>query len=189
MDTNTQQQDNEEWRSVVGYEGSYEVSSLGRVRSLDHMSTNKTPSRRIRKGIIKGKISIPRVHTGGYLRYSLKPHGKDVYAHRLVALAFLSQRNKSHNQVNHKDGDKKNNNVSNLEWVSLKDNHRHSWMIGLSKATPRNTRMPKLKPKDILEIRSLYATMQPSYKKIAKIYKVSGNTIMRVVKSITWKNI
>lgn len=94
----------EEWRDVLGYEGLYEVSNLGRVRR-------------------NGKILKPQAERGGYLHVFLSKNGivKHGKVHRLVASAFIPNPN-NYPQINHKDEDKTNNAVSNLEWCDGKYN-------------------------------------------------------------------
>ena len=110
------------WKAIKDYEGKYEVSNLGRVKSLERTS------RLNRK--IKERILAPREHTGGYLRVQLSR--KDFYIHRLVAEAFIpNPENKS--QVNHIDGNKRNNHVDNLEWNTPLENNLHAIRTGLNK--------------------------------------------------------
>lgn len=104
----------EVWRDVVGYEGKYQVSNFGRVKSLNY---NRT-------GI--EKLLCPK-KSAHYLRVTLRNDmgAKDKCIHRLVAQAFIpNPDNKS--EVNHIDGDKRNNHLSNLEWVIHSENARHS---------------------------------------------------------------
>ena len=98
----------EQWKAISGYEGIYEVSDLGRVKSLKYG---------------KEKILKPQKTIGGYLHVDLCKDGKckSITVHRLVAEAFIPNQNNLET-VNHKDEDKTNNIVSNLEWMSLKDN-------------------------------------------------------------------
>lgn len=106
------------WKDVVGYEGFYEVSNLGRVRSL-------------REHVPKGKILTP-FDNGGYDRVTFRINykQKNLLVHRLVAKAFIPNPcNKE--VVNHKDGNKKNNCVSNLEWVTKEENTVHAIALGL----------------------------------------------------------
>ena len=102
----------ENWKAIAGYEELYEVSDLGRVKSLKYG---------------KEKILKHRKTTGGYLQVSLckDGHVKSVRIHRLVAEAFIQNPNNL-KTVNHKDEDKTNNTVSNLEWMSRADNIRYS---------------------------------------------------------------
>ena len=105
---------NENWKAIAGYEGLYEVSDMGRVKSLNYNHTGK-------EKILKLKKS----HCG-YLNVNIckDGHAKSVRIHRLVATAFISN---PHNleTINHKDEDKTNNTVDNLEWMSQKDNNNY----------------------------------------------------------------
>lgn len=105
----------ETWKAIPGYEGLYEVSNLGRVKSLDYNHTGKD-------GILKPENSTH----GGYLRVHLCKDGKtrNLRVHRLVAEAFLPNPNNLET-VNHKDEVKTNNVVDNLEWMSQKDNNNY----------------------------------------------------------------
>lgn len=107
---------NEIWKPVVGYEGLYEVSNLGRVKSLGN--TRKCSR-------FKGIVTIMRLELSkvGYYRVSLRKDGKYKHwgVHRLVAIAFLPNPNNLP-VVNHKDCNPKNNNVCNLEWCTQKYN-------------------------------------------------------------------
>lgn len=112
----------EVWKAVKDYEGLYEVSNLGRIRSV---------SRVIRWGrgkgydkLIEGRILSPSINNSGYEIIILnKPKHKTICRtiHRLVAEAFIPNPNNL-TDVNHKDEDKMNNNVENLEWMTHKDN-------------------------------------------------------------------
>ena len=108
----------EEWRPVVGYEGLYEVSNTGRVRSVDRYVKTCYGSYRLHKG----KVLSPGIRPDGYLVVSLQYRMFRV--HRIVAEAFLPNPDNLP-QVNHKDEDKSNNRVDNLEWCTAKYNNNY----------------------------------------------------------------
>lgn len=101
---------------IPGYEGIYDISSLGRVRSYPRNGTRAKTLHILR----------PSISRRGYYRVSLFKNDKVKYysIHRLVAEAFL-QRGPDQTEVNHKDGNPSNNLVSNLEWCSRSENHKH----------------------------------------------------------------
>jgi hypothetical protein len=106
------------WKDIEGFEGLYQVSNLGRVKSFD--TTDKLG--RIRKG----RVLKPHRHPQGYLLVTLCKNGKhkNHKTHRVVAQAFIpNPENKP--EVNHIDENKTNNNVNNLEWSTRKENLNH----------------------------------------------------------------
>lgn len=109
----------EEWKDIEGYEGYYQVSTEGRVRSLDRV----VQGYHTEKLRLKGRIIKPNELSNGYYEVHLCKDGvrKTAFIHRLVAKAFL---NNEHNlpEVNHKDENPKNNSVENLEWCTSKYN-------------------------------------------------------------------
>lgn len=109
----------ETWKDAIGYEGLYEVSNTGKVRRFN----NK-------------KILKQRTNKNGYYRIQLskKSKLKNHGVSRLVAQAFIPNPNNLP-QVNHKNGLKFDNNINNLEWVSIKDNIIHSFVTGLNKTS------------------------------------------------------
>ena len=126
------------WRDVEGYGGKYQVSNLARVRSL-----------------YRGKTKLLKpdtIHTG-YLRVTLCKDGKTKYpfVHRLVAQAFIPNPDNKP-QVNHIDGDKTNNYVSNLEWVTAAENIHHGFFLGLHKSGCKHGRA-KFTVEQVREIR------------------------------------
>lgn len=118
---------NEEiWKDIIGYEGLYQVSSLGRVRSLDRYVVDSLENRRF----YKGKVLSPVKDTDGYLKVGLSYNGKckKCLVHRLAAQAFIENFDNLP-EVNHKDEDKTNNNVDNLEWCTAKYNSNYGTSI------------------------------------------------------------
>lgn len=120
----------EVWLPIQGYEGLYEVSHYGRIRSLDRIvRSNPINGFRFQKGRIKGQSD----NGEGYLIVSLYKDGvgRLFYAHRLIATAFISDPPDENSTVNHKDGNKYNNYWRNLEWMTMADNHKHAKETGL----------------------------------------------------------
>ena len=145
------------WKPVAGYEGIYDVSNLGRVKTVErtcYLNIKGTDTQRI----IKEKIKHPSQdgqgykNNNGYLSVilSFKNKSKRFHVHRLVAEAFLENPN-NYETVNHIDGNKFNNEVSNLEWASRKQNIEHAWKTGLNHI-PSNyagTHKKKITQKDL----------------------------------------
>jgi hypothetical protein len=133
----------EEWRDIVGYEGLYEVSNTGLIRSVHRVIVRSTGN----KHTVKPKILKPHPDKKGYLRTALSGKGKlrTVKVHREVAKAF---HNNPHNKetVNHKDCNKKNNSASNLEWMTNLENYKHAKDNGMQDKSIENlVRMNKLR--------------------------------------------
>lgn len=105
------------WKDIVGYEGLYQVSNYGEIKSLR-----------------KNKKIYQSINNAGYKVVSLYKNNKSIKktVHRLVAIAFIPNFNNLP-QVNHIDGIKINNNLNNLEWCDNKYNQKHASMLGLTK--------------------------------------------------------
>lgn len=109
---------NEIWKDVVGYEGRYQVSNLGRVRSLDRLEPFMDKLRRHH-----GRVMIPQ-YFHGYMQVHLRKCGQRTkfWIHRLVAVTFMPE---SINEcVHHKDRDRQNNCLENLEWCTVDVNNQ-----------------------------------------------------------------
>ena len=111
------------WKDIKGYESLYRVSNLGRVKSLERKRKTKNNN----MAIVKERILKHKIDKYGYCSVSLSKEGKLYYytVHRLVAQAFIPNPNNLP-QVNHKDENKLNNCVDNLEWCTNKYNSRFS---------------------------------------------------------------
>lgn len=124
----------EVWKDISGYEGYYQISNFGQIRSVPRYITHKTKGGGFVNQYFKGKILKPTTTRNGYKMIVLSKDGKFKYQtiHRLVATAFIpNPENKP--TVNHKDGDKSNNHVDNLEWCTSSENNSHAYRIGLKK--------------------------------------------------------
>lgn len=117
---------NEIWKSIDGYEN-YDVSNFGRIRSKQQIFNHYCGCKRI----MPSKIMKPHICERGYYRIGLTNNGKQrlVFVHRLVAAAFISNpENKPY--INHKDCNRLNNNVNNLEWCTQSENVRYAYALG-----------------------------------------------------------
>lgn len=125
---------NEIWKDIPNYEEYYQASNYGRIRSLDRIIYMNHRNGKIAKHYFKGKILSTRINNIGYVKVDLtkNKNQKTFSVHRLVAETFIPNPN-SLPQVNHKDGNKLNNNVNNLEWCDAFQNQQHALKTGLRK--------------------------------------------------------
>lgn len=166
------------WKPISGFEGLYEVSTTGEVRSMITTSSR-------RKGTIKPHVK------NGYLAITLYSKGKlkHFYIHRLVANAFIpTQEGKK--EVNHIDCNKFNNCVENLEWCNRKQNLKHSYDNGL-KRQGENHGGHKLTEAEVLQIRKEYVKgdKEHSLHALGKKYGVNWCTIQAIIKRRLWKHL
>lgn len=130
-----------------------------------------------------------RKNRRGYLYVNLCKNGKyrSITIHRLIAKAFLEEYDPKL-QVNHKDGNKENNNIQNLEMVTMSQNIRHAIENNLLPVKQGEEKpVAKLKNQEVLDIRELWKTRKYSQRKLAEIYGVSRWTIKKIVEGQTWK--
>lgn len=119
------------WKDIQGYEGLYQISNYGRVRTVDRVSFQKHWQGGESKYLHKGKIRTPHMRKNGYFSINLVKDRKQktFNIHRLVALHFIP-RVEGKEYVNHIDADKTNNHVSNLEWCTQKENIQYAYDNG-----------------------------------------------------------
>lgn len=161
----------------------YEVSNMGQVRVKDRLiNIGAWGGTELRKGKILSKVTDIRGYHKVVMRIDGKP--KKVTVHKLVSLAFIPN---EHNKpaINHIDGDKTNNRVSNLEWVTNKENTHHAWDNGLMSNFGVNHAMSVLSEAQVLEIYNSDGFM----KDIGKKYGVSAQTVSSIKKGKTWNHI
>ena len=167
----------EEWRPVVGYEGIYEISSLGRVRNLA-----------TRQGTTAGLILRQSPNGIGYASLSLTRDGISITyrVHALVLAAFVGIPPEGC-EANHRDRNKMNARLDNLEYVSHLENVHHAMHTGLRRKTQKGTQNPaaKLSEMQIGEIRDS-ASAGLSYRDLSIRYGVAKSQIARIVRRHSW---
>ena len=167
----------------------HEVSNLGNVRTVDAYIKNPIHG----KGLRKGRLRKPNIGKTGYAKITLSINGKRYYClvHRLVAIAFIPNPELKP-MVNHIDGNKSNNRVTNLEWVTREENCRHAISINLFEPSKfqqgERGFHAKLKNKQILEIREKYKRGS-TVTELALEYEVTHGNISHIVNGKTWKNL
>jgi len=139
----------EVWRQVVGHQF-YEVSDLGRVRSLDRDIESLWHGQPYTRPM-PGRVLKLKTDKNGYAYVIISPNHTTRKVHHLVAEAFIGPRPSGH-EINHKDGNKANNLPSNLEWVTGKINIRHAFDTGLNHSGEDHYNT-KLSNADVVEIR------------------------------------
>lgn len=174
------------WRSVKGYEDLYEVSNIGRVRSLDRVIRMRYKSGKFNDRSFPGMIRKNILNEYGYYFVRLCDHGKENghLVHRLVAQAFLGNPPDGKDIVNHKNGIRTDNSVENLEWCNKSENALHA--INILKVSwgdhCKGEKNPKCKltDQDVLDIRQL-SKSGATNTALAKRYAVSQQHISRIV--------
>jgi hypothetical protein len=164
----------EVWKPCIGYEWNYEVSNLGRVRSIG-----------------KGIVLKTKIDRGGYetipSMYAVDRSVKSVKVHRLVAQAFIpNPRNVS--QVNHKDGNKLNNCVENLEWCTHQENFYHAKTNGLRPKGEAHGRH-KLTQSNVDYIRSVYRKGDLVFgaNALARKFNVTPRVVYLIIHNEIWR--
>lgn len=165
------------WRPVPGYEGLYEVSNQGRVRSFHKSIKNPEIPRILAPGNVRG-----------YRQIVLRKDGKNAsgLVHRLVAMAFIGPPPTPDHQINHKDFDKSNNVPENLEWVTSAEN-----VIYSKDVIPRNrgeANHSKLTEKQVIDLRKR-RLMGETYPSLSARFKVSENTCWMIVHYRKWAHV
>lgn len=155
------------WADIIDYVGLYKVSNKGRVYNT-----------------VTNTILAVYTDRGGYNKCTLMKdkQRKSCLLHRIVAKAFIPN-HENKKTINHIDGDKSNNSVSNLEWATMSENSKHAWQTGLKKSS--NNGRSKLTEADVLKIRERYAAGE-SGAIIAKSYGVSKQNVYVIARGTNW---
>lgn len=184
---------NEIWKDVSGFEGYYQVSNLGRVKSYDRVITERGGITRKHYGRI--------IHHGlagcGYAQIHLYVNGVQTvtYAHRLVAAAFIGPCPDGL-EVNHKNGNKQDNRVENLEYVTRSENERHSYRVlgrtpstNLKHGDGQDNTQAKLTDDQVRAIRSIYAGGKVTQNELAVRFGISQSSVSFIIHRKTWSHI
>lgn len=173
------------WKEIEGYEGLYEVSNLGRVRSLDRVKLITTRWGSTTKRFRKGRILKPQLDgRGNYLHVCLG-RGITKQVHRLVANAFIPNIN-NYPQINHKDEDKTNNCVDNLEWCTAHYNNTYGSRVGMKSGEKHHN--AKLSKDDVINIKTRI-TNGELQKDLAREYGMSTSQISAIKVGKCWRDV
>lgn len=161
------------WKDVVGFEGLYQVSNIGRVKSLPKLIHSRTPH------YTQEKILRSHPKKNGYIGLVLRKNGESINKtlHVLIAEAFL-QKPLNAECVNHKDGNKANNCVENLEWITFSENIYHAYKHGLK------IKEGCLTIDEINEVRAL-SKMGYSNGLLGRFFNVDSNIIYNIIEGNT----
>lgn len=180
----------EEWRDIKGYEGSYQVSSLGKIKGLDRTIKTKGGTRRVFE-----RIKSTHVMKIGYVGVNLSLNGKTKlhYVHRVIAQAFIPNPDDKA-QVNHKDFDRQNNSILNLEWATQAENSLHAWTKKERVVSDVCACIGEDKPNSVLTndqakeiVRLLHAGLGP--KEIAEKLNINAMAIYKISQGENWKHL
>lgn len=175
----------EEWKPIRGYEGLYEVSSFGRVKSLAKQWISGKNNFKSKPDTI-----MVQVIAKGYLRLTLKNDGnqKTFIVNRIVAAHYWDNPDNLP-EVNHLNGIKVDNFYKNLKWSTKSDNIIHALETGL-KVPLKGEKHPnsRFKNNDIIEVRRLHKEGK-NHREIAEIFGVKWRMIQKIVTGKRWKHI
>lgn len=170
---------NEVWKPIKRYDGKYDISNFGRVRSF------KTRNR-------KPKILKQYKEANGYMRLGVSHNAKrdHISVHREVGIYFIPNPDNKPN-INHKDGNRENNHYSNIEWCTQSENIQHAYDTGLRPFDKKGEahHNSKLTEKDVLSIKKDLKEGIKSQSDIAKDYPVDASVISNINTGKLWSHI
>lgn len=178
----------EKWKDILGYENMYQVSNFGRVRSLDRVLIRNDGRKYKYVGKLL-KVNICKTN-GSYLvhLYNNTEGRIAFYVHRLVALSFIpNTENKP--EVNHIDGNRNNNHVSNLEWTTRQENMDHGFRTGLINNTGINHGNNIYTDNQIKDVKLLLKNTEMTQKEIAEVTGVKKGTVEAIAQGKQWRHI
>lgn len=176
------------WKDIPVGECNYQISNLGRVKKKQHISNFLTKNGNHAHREFPEKIrKLQKSYNKEYLGISIQ-HKWNFLIHRLVAEAFIENPlNKEF--VNHIDGNKLNNHVSNLEWCTRQENEIHAYSTGLKNSTGSKNTMAKLNEDIVKEILKNNDRSLESKTNLSKKYSIHIATIERILNRKIWKHV
>lgn len=170
------------WKDIDGYEGLYQISTLGRVKALARDIPGAYKNKEFIKKLSHDMYGYPQVGLSRNSKYSPKK------VHRLVAIAFIPNPN-GYKEVNHKDENKDNNHVDNLEWCTTQYNLTYGHRLDCARGEKNHKH--KLSEEQIKEIRKVYVKggLVFGQSALSKKYGVSHQCIGFIVRNQSWKHI
>lgn len=161
------------WRDIEGYDGLYQVSNCGRVKSLNYGREGR---------ILKASLK------SGYPFVQFGKCGRQIYVHRLVAKAFIPNPDNKP-EVNHIDGNKTNNHADNLEWGTRSENNVHAVRLGLMKSGGDNYQAG-LTNEQAEWCREVYVPGHPEFgiQALARRFNMNAETMRKVIHGISYRN-
>lgn len=167
------------WMPVKCHENQYEVSNFGRIKSLDREVANAFGT----KTKLKGRLLRGNLLNNGYISVCFSSKTKK-YVHQVVAETFLPP-SEIKNTVNHKDGNKTNNYVENLEWNTYKQNNDHARETGLNNQHGEKCNLFKHSDQFIDAVRNVHKKYSPNYEELGRMFGLTGCHARQIVLKLT----
>ena len=178
---------NEVWCDIAGYEGKYQISNCGRIKSFPKFIKRAKGSYYTKEKVLKCTLD-----NYGYPCVNLYSNGnvRHTRVHILVAKAFIENAN-GYSDINHKDGNKTNNHIDNLEWCVHSYNIQHAYNLALTTNFGENHKDNKLTTLDVIWIREHYKKNSREFGSgaIARKFNVSDTLVRDIIHHKKWKHV
>lgn len=178
---------NELWKDIPNYEGLYQASNMGNIRSLDKIvpKWNKPYKRKI-----KGRVLKKHKANGGYNVVALHKN-KNQKTYKVSRLIGITWKDNPDNkpEINHKNSIRTDDRAENIEWCTRSENVKHSYDKGNANQKGEKNAYSKLTKKKVLSIRDKYDSGKYSQIELSDMFNISKTTIHNVVKRKTWNHL
>lgn len=176
------------WKDIIGFEGYYQVSNLARIKRLPRLSKHSYPGyfKPYGERITENTIKNPKKYISAKLTVNGITYTRQM--HRVVLMAFVPCPGSEY-VVNHKDGDKHNNHLENLEWVTQKDNIRHAKLMGLARYAKGDDSGASKITEEFVRIIKKMLSDGVIQKQIAKHFGISAKMVTDINTGRTWKHV